>query len=168
MPKRILHELSEQVKVVRWLKEQSYYGRVLKFTAIPNNTFTPFWSEINRKKSEGVEGGLPDLFILIPKWQIWIEMKRPRNILKNGKLGASPSRVEEEQLEWIQLINAYPNTRAIIAYGADEAINFLTSLIGDVSIPKYEKTSDEERSKSVAEFREFLHGSEGLPTPNKN
>lgn len=158
-PKRKYSELHEQRQVVTFLERQQVYGRVLKFTSIPNSTWSPSWGEINRNKASGLNPGLPDLFILLPSLngkparQVWIEMKRPRRMLLNGQLGASPSKVSEEQLEWIRLLMIHPDVIAIIAYGAEMAINLLTELIGDVSTPQ---TTTEERDKSFAEFSRFV------------
>ena len=48
-------------------------------------------------------------------------MKLPRKILKNGKLGASPSKISPEQKEWIEFLQKIDNAEARIAYGFDEA-----------------------------------------------
>lgn len=48
-------------------------------------------------------------------------MKLPRKILKNEKLGASPSKIQPEQKEWIEFLQKIDNAEARIAYGFDEA-----------------------------------------------
>lgn len=48
-------------------------------------------------------------------------MKLPRKILKNGKLSASPSKIQPEQKEWIEFLQKIDNAEARIAHGFDEA-----------------------------------------------
>lgn len=48
-------------------------------------------------------------------------MKLPRKILKNGKIGASPSKIQPEQKEWIEFLQKIDNADTRIAYGFDEA-----------------------------------------------
>lgn len=52
---------------------------------------------------------------------LFLEMKLPRKILKNGKLGASPSKISPEQTEWIEFLQKIDNADARIAYGFDKA-----------------------------------------------
>lgn len=84
-----------------------------------------------------------------------MELKRPKAFRADGKVGASPSTVSDEQFEWIRLLNAYPGSEAFIAYGAYEAIKLLTKLIGDVSTPK---ETVQEASKRSDDFDAFLKG----------
>lgn len=153
------HELKEQVKLVRWLSQQQAYGRILKFTSIPNSTFTQSWSELNRIQAGGLHKGLLDTFILLSplcavgRMQVWIELKRPRRILRDGSLGKSPSTIQPEQIEWITLLNQFSGTKAVICYGADEAIRLLTNLIGDVSTPI---ETNEKTNQRIADFSSFI------------
>lgn len=158
--KKIYHELHEQKRVVKFLREQELFGRVVKFTATAQSTYTGY-AEQARLSASGVERGLPDLIMILQPDQkksvlCFIEMKRPRKILKNGKMGASPSTVGIEQLEWINALNNLGTpVIATIAYGSDEAIKTITSLLGDVSPPI--KTQSE-RDQSFAEFTSFVNG----------
>lgn len=166
--KRNHPELHEQRKVIEFLTRQQIWGRVLKFTAIPNSTWSPSWAEINRTKASGVNPGLLDVFILLPELngqprrQVWMEMKLPKRVLKDGSLGSSPSTVSDEQIEWMQLLNTFANTLAFIAYGANEAIKILTELIGNVSTPK---ETNEETNKRIADFHSFISREESRRVP---
>jgi len=50
-----------------------------------------------------------------------IELKRQRVRLRNGKLGASPSKVSPEQLEWIKELDDIDNVSASLCFGWEEA-----------------------------------------------
>ena len=66
-------EYEEQKLVVKYLELKH-----IKFTAIPNSTFTKSWSVRVRNKVSGVRPGLPDLFMIINSIGIFIEMKRKK------------------------------------------------------------------------------------------
>ena len=75
-----------------------------------------------RNKKIGVSKWFPDYIIFLKRGGIlFLEMKLPRKILKNGKLGASPSKISPEQKEWIEFLQKIDNAEARIAYGFDEA-----------------------------------------------
>lgn len=159
--KRIRWELAEQHMLIIWLEKQMMWGRVLKFTAIPNSTWTPSIAERNRNSASGVRPGFPDLVVLLKNNLVCLEMKRPRREAMYTKvLLTSPSKVSPEQKEWIDLLNKYnPVVQAHVCYGAKHAVEILTKYIGDVSTPK---TTNEERSKSVSEFHSFISGEKSM------
>lgn len=145
--KRTDWEHHEQVEVVRFLERQRSYGNVIMFTSNPRETYTGSFYQNNKNKAAGLRSGLPDLLVLLKKYMVWIEMKRPR---------PSPSVISFEQQEWINALNQYgPPCRATVCYGAVEAISLLTNLIGDVSTPTQ---TDTERNQSSNEFYSFIHG----------
>lgn len=81
----------------------------VKFTHIPNSTFTKSWGVKMRNKALGVRAGFPDLVIIIRNKFFCIEMKRE----KGGVL--SPV-----QKEWINALkNA--NIPVHVCKGFDEA-----------------------------------------------
>jgi len=154
--KRINHEHREQVKVVNFLERQKDYGNVLWFTANVRETYTGSYFQNNYNYAAGVRKGLSDLLILVPEWVLFVELKRPRNVLRDGSIGASPSAVRSEQLEFIELINKYGKPlKASIAYGHEEAIAFISSHLKSVSPPTQ---TDAERHQSYLEFQQFIHG----------
>ena len=106
-------EEEEQTTFVQWLGVKK-----LKFTAIPNSTYTLSWNQKRKNKATGVRKGLPDLLIIIPEntrssngGLIFIEMKR-----RKGGV------VSPEQKEWIAALNGVMNVEAWVCRGADEAI----------------------------------------------
>jgi len=105
MKKIIPTEHDEQMAVVQYLELRN-----IKFTSIPNSTFTKSWKVKKRNKEEGLRAGLPDLFIIIKNKPLFIEMKRE----KGGV-------VSEYQKEWIEAINKCSGIKAYICKGFEEA-----------------------------------------------
>lgn len=108
-------EDDEQIEFVQWLELQG-----IKFTAIPNSTYTKSWKQKMRNKLLGLRPGLLDIFLVIRRDQsitgrgfaLFIEMKRR----KGGRLS-------EDQKAWIAAINGLDEL-AIAAYeakGAEQA-----------------------------------------------
>lgn len=146
--KKQYHELKEQIALAKWLGRLQEWGRIQKFTTIPNSTYTPYYSELNRV-NVGLQKGLPDFFVLTHKFQVWIELKRP----EQGKAKVSP-----EQLEWIELLKQHSNTVAFVAYGAEDAIQKITPFIPNVSPPSHDQETVAERSAAVDAFARFADG----------
>lgn len=142
--------------MVRWLEIQKTYGNVLYFTANVRETYTGSYYQNSVNHASGVRPGLSDLLILTPDWVLFVELKLPRRVLLNGSLGSSPSTVSPEQLEFINIVNKYKNNvKGVIAYGADEAIKFITQHLRSVQAPTQ---TNKERTQSLDAFRGFLHG----------
>lgn len=106
-------EDEEQIVLVEYLET-----RGLKFTAVPNSTYTKSWSVKTRNKKLGLRPGLPDVLVALPGIGLaFIELKRVR-------LGV----VSEVQKEWIDVLNMCPGTEARVCRGAIEAIRFVEEL----------------------------------------
>jgi hypothetical protein len=101
------HEEIEQAEFVKYLRLKN-----LKFTSIPNSTFTRSWKQKIKNKRMGLNPGLPDLLICLPNKLLFIEMKRT----KNGS-------VSGYQKEWIEALNAVDNVEAVVCRGCGEAID---------------------------------------------
>lgn len=108
----IPYEEEEQRIVVDWLERNNYI-----FTAIPNSTYTTSWNQKRKNHAMGLRSGLPDLVIILKDYSgiLFVEMKRR----KGGT-------VSKEQKRWLEELNKIDNVEAIVAKGADEAINYLT------------------------------------------
>jgi len=104
------HEDKEQEAVVQYLE-----AKKLKFTAIPNSTYTKSFKQKMKNKRIGLRAGLPDLLIIIKNKLVFIEMKRQKG-----------STTSYEQKEWIKALNNIsPSIEAHICYGASEAIDLI-------------------------------------------
>lgn len=107
------NEYQECVTFSDWLLMSGY-----KYTHIPNETYTTFMGTKMKNKRMGVKKGIPDYMIVVPnKGLVFIEMKRQ----KGGK-------VSPEQKEWIEELNKIDNIEATVCYGAEQAIEFISSL----------------------------------------
>ena len=122
-------EIDEQHTVVEWLDIRG----VKIFSATAQDTFTS-WKGIAKNKKLGVRKGVPDMIICLDEKKtksgkrilVFIEMKR----VKGG-------RVSEEQQTWIDFLSSVgTNVQARVCKGANEAIDFLETLI----LPKVEDT----------------------------
>jgi hypothetical protein len=95
----------EQMHLVAWLTLKG-----LKFTSIPNSTYTKSWKQKKKNQEEGLHGGLPDLLIITPKGLLFIEMKRTKRGI-----------VSPAQQDWIDALNECKNVQAEACYGFDQA-----------------------------------------------
>lgn len=93
----------EQVTFVRWFRA-TYPG--VRIFAIPNGGYRDKRTA-QRLKDEGVEPGVPDLYV--PAWGLWIEMKRT----KGGK-------VSEDQAEWLDYLQSVGDS-VVVGYGWEDA-----------------------------------------------
>jgi hypothetical protein len=113
----------EQIDFVDWLELQG-----LKFTAVPNSTYTKSWNQKRKNRATGLRPGFPDLIILIRPHQdragkgrlLAVEMKRVRGGV-----------VSPDQREWIAALNGLgtEHIESVVAKGADEAIDYVTSYL---------------------------------------
>lgn len=106
-------EDDEQISLVDYLET-----RGLKFTAVPNSTYSPHISVKVRNKKLGLRPGLPDIIVALPGIGIaFIELKR----VKGGV-------VSDVQKAWIETLNACPGTEARVCKGCMAAIAFIEEL----------------------------------------
>lgn len=103
----------EQRILVQWLELKG-----LKFTAIPNSTYTKSWSQKAKNTATGLRPGLPDLLIIVNGSLVFIEMKRT----KGGV-------VSQAQKDWIAALNKVSNVQAFICKGAEAAIKVVESYL---------------------------------------
>lgn len=108
-------EEEEQAIVVDWLELHK-----IKFSSIPNSTWTSSIKQKIKNKQQGLRGGLPDMIIIHNQKMLFIEMKRR---LKSSSI------LRPKQREWIEAINTVPNCQAIVAYGATEAIAQIKNIL---------------------------------------
>ena len=93
----------EQVRLVSWFRRQ--YPSVRIF-AIPNGGGRSM-AQGASLKAEGVQAGIPDLFV--PAWLLWIEMKR--------ETGGVVSPIQRDWIEYLEGIGH----RVIVGRGFDDA-----------------------------------------------
>lgn len=105
-------EAEEQAVVLQYCDLKGY-----KYFHVPNSTYTKSYKQKAFNWAQGVRRGVPDLFIIVGKKMIAIEMKRTRGSV------TSP-----EQKQWVDNLNS-ANVPARICNGAKEAIAFVESHI---------------------------------------
>ena len=94
--------------------------------AIPNGTNKSITAR-RIFKAEGLRSGIPDICIPIANryyHHLYIELKRARKRLKNGKTSVSHTKVSDEQKKWIETLNDN-GSYAVVAYGAKEALDII-------------------------------------------
>lgn len=123
-------EDDEQITFVQWLEPVG-----LRFTSVPNSTYTKSWKQKSKNYYTGLRAGFPDLVVLIPPARskdglghfLCIEMKR--------RQGGTVSTVQKD---WIAAINGLSsvNVEAVVCRGAQEAIDHVNKILkpGPVSL----------------------------------
>lgn len=110
-----------------WLHSKNY-----RFTHVANEIGVGGLIGIkigSRNKKIGVSKWFPDYIIFLKRGgTLFLEMKLPKKILKNGKLWASPSKISDEQKEWIEFLNHSLRWDAWIAYWAEDAIRIVENV----------------------------------------
>lgn len=117
----------EWKELAKWLETYHY-----KFTHIANEIGIQgkVGMLVNmRKIRQGLHKGFPDYCIILKSWSLlFIELKRARIVKKNGELGASPSEIKPEQLEWVESLNKLKNVWAYMCFWHKEAIKLIVYL----------------------------------------
>lgn len=107
-------EFQEGLALVAYLRVKDY-----KFTHLPLETGSS--PEARRRairmKQQGTSRGTPDYMIIVKDQLLFVELKR-----KKG------SRVSPEQREWLEALSK-TGAHCIIAYGAQDAIDYIETLI---------------------------------------
>lgn len=124
--KYVPKEDDDCISLVRWMEVQHPN---LKFSHVPQETFTRSWGIKAKNKAKGVRKGIPDYIIYLPSRDandriargvgpaqprlLFVEMKRAR---------PEKSAIKPEQEEWIARLNTVAGVEAIVCYGYDEAV----------------------------------------------
>lgn len=122
-----LSESQEAKNLATYLDALVAYKQITCYTKTYQEAFAingKGWGNIQKRKAEGVRHGLPDYIICTHKALIFVELKKQKG--KRG--GMNGSVIGEEQLLWIETLNKL-GVPAIIAHGADEAIDFIKKYI---------------------------------------
>ena len=115
--KLIPYEIDEQVAVIEYLEFLKSCGKVVIFTALPNNTYTTSWSQKAKLVKEGVRKGYPDICVVLKDIVFFMEMKR----IKGGTVSAA-------QKEWIKALES-ANVPVRVCKGFDEAKEWIDLMI---------------------------------------
>lgn len=117
-------EHEEQVTLAKWLTLKWY-----TFYKSPSETYTTSWNQKRKNKEEGVTKWFPDTVVVLQRGSLlFVELKRKRPTLKNGKPWAPLNKPTPEQLHWIETLESIENVGAVVAYGSQEAIDVIEHL----------------------------------------
>ncbi len=125
-------ESEEQKALVEWLR----YKKIFHFS-IPNENQGSFTNRkvamIQQRKaaSMGKIKGSSDLAILLPDTILFLELKRKRKTLKNGKLSNSHSKPSKEQLAFLDKVDTFKYATAAVGYGARHSMEIIKELLGE-------------------------------------
>lgn len=110
--------------LAEWLRLNNY-----KSTHIANEIWVSgfVWMMVNKKKvAQGLNKWFPDYCIILKRWALlFLELKRQKRILKSWKFWASPSKISEEQIKWIEELEKLENVAAEICYWAEDWIRII-------------------------------------------
>lgn len=113
-------ERDEQIRFVTWLED-----RGIRFTAVPNSTYTTSGAQKAMNHLTGLRPGFPDLIVLIRPSQ----SRDGRGHLKIPEMKrVRGSTVSSAQREWIGALNGLgcDQIDSAVVHGADEAIEYVS------------------------------------------
>jgi len=102
-------EYQECVALAQYLDILQTQKKILRYTHIPNETFTKSWNQKMKNKRQGVHPGIPDYIILFPRLLVFLEMKRIKG-----------SSVSVDQMAWITDLSSL-GFIATVCYGFEHA-----------------------------------------------
>ena len=121
-------EEQEQTAVFRWARmQEGVHPELALLHHIPNGGARSK-ATAGRLKAEGVKAGIPDICLPVPKngyGALYIELK----VSENKALGVRKGRVSDCQAAMLKSLSDYGN-RAVVCYGAEEAIRAIKEYIG--------------------------------------
>ncbi len=130
----MLTEEQEQQRLVAYLKAKKifHFAPMNENKQSFANRNTALRLEAKAKKM-GKLKGVSDVIIMLNSKIVFIELKRAKKLLKNGKLSTSHTKVSKEQESFIKTINERFNKYAVgvVCYGAKEAIEFVEDIDGE-------------------------------------
>ena len=139
MKKKSPLEDVESTLFTSWLRGNNLLnGHVPNETPTKRKIVTPEWKTLwvgwhkrnARNRAVGVVRGIPDHFVIIPAERctegrqvlLVVEMKREDGV---------PSDVSPEQEEWLQAFNGVKDVESFVAFGAKQAILFVSQYLID-------------------------------------
>ena len=119
----------EQKALVVWLKK----NKIDHFAPLNENLLSFLSPKIAviveaKAKALGKRKGTLDVVIFLPKYILFLEMKRRPKTLKSGKLSYANSNISDEQVEFMKMLKRYSYTKSAVAYGYLEAIDIIEEL----------------------------------------
>lgn len=127
----------EQITLVEWLQLTG----LKHWHPIQEQTIKQpaYWG---KQKRMGWNAGLSDMIVYLPPERcltssgalIFIELKKPRTRKKSGEFYALSSdgiSTSDAQQEFIEMVNSVPGCQACVAYGWEEARDFVVNFLSN-------------------------------------
>jgi len=112
-------ESQEQQALHQWCQAK----RLVSY-AVPNGGSRNMLEAVKMKR-EGVTAGVSDYQVMLPHKILFIEMKKRRKKLKNGKMSKAKIRATPGQISFLKHVNTLPYAAGAVCEGAKEAIAFI-------------------------------------------
>ena len=112
-----LTEEQDQRLLVEWMDLMIGCGKEIKYTHIPNSTYTKSWNQKRKNTYMGVRAGFPDLVLIVNGRVLFIEMKRVKG-----------SVLSEEQDGWLKAL-AEAGQAVFICYGFEHAQKVISNFL---------------------------------------
>jgi len=112
-------ESQEQQALHQWCQAK----RLVSY-AVPNGGSRNMLEAIKMKK-EGITAGVSDYVVMLSHKILFIEMKKRRKKLKNGKMSKAKVSTTPEQVKFLNHVNTLPYAAGAVCEGAKEAIAFI-------------------------------------------
>lgn len=112
-----LLEYEECILLTDYLNLLQTLHKIVRYTHIPNSTYTTSWNQKRKNKRLGVNAGFPDYIILTKNEVFCLEMKR-----KKGGV------VSQEQHEWLVALNNI-GIKSYVAKGFEQAKGIIETFL---------------------------------------
>ena len=117
---RKTYEANEQMALIQYLALLKRQKRVIDFYANSNEVADKNKIFGDRLKKMGKKAGVADITIFLKNKILFIEMKRKRRVLKNGKK-SNENLLSPSQVKFLDTVNKLPYAKGYVAYGFEEA-----------------------------------------------
>lgn len=123
-------EADEQKALVQWLRAK----KIFHFAPTnENNTYkqNPRYAMIAEQKAKaaGKLKGTSDLIIMLPSKILFIELKRRKKLLKNGKYSTTHTNLSKEQIDFLENVAQFEYADSAVCYGCNEAIEYISKYL---------------------------------------
>ena len=104
-----------QIAFIEYLENHKDFDKI-KFSMIPNDTYTESFNQKNRNKKMGLRAGLPDLFLCVNNSVFFIEFKTKTGI------------VSDKQKKWHSVLNL-TSCPVYVCRSTQEAIDIVLAIL---------------------------------------
>jgi len=130
-----LKEEDHQKMLVKYLEIQKQRGKIIEYFAPMGENKQSFNNravalKIEAKaKAMGKKQGVSDIIVILKNKVLFIELKRAKKKLKNGRLSSAGISVSDYQKEFLNTIQKSDVCDGVVSYGFEEAKNYLDGFL---------------------------------------